>query len=183
MPTQITGLTISGSEIKIDYSKGGGGEIKPLYGYWYYSAGCVCDNNTVKCPVTLNDYLSVLNVNENANFYLGNGSVNNFKSNPTFSVDNGLWCVDKIQNNKGLNIINFGGWGDCSSIRRFAKTSGSFCDITCPNGGTDCGKCSVKYNPSNINTYQCGQNGWQDQCQGPNEVWNDSLLQYFPTKK
>lgn len=46
MTTRITGLTISGSEIKIDYSKKE--KNKPLFGWWYYIYGLVQGNTNIK---------------------------------------------------------------------------------------------------------------------------------------
>jgi len=113
MTTRITGLTISGSEIKIDYSKKE--KNKPLFGWWYYQygrvqglgkAGTQFDNNNVYYPPTgkhcksglssisyIDTYIGYLSdvkslykggpVEHNTNFYLGTGIYDPSESNTT----------------------------------------------------------------------------------------------------
>jgi len=114
MTTRITGLTISGSEIKIDYSKGG--KNKPLYGNWYYDLGSVC--GLKQCDNTFTDYIPSIqqvdsSATENTAFYLGTGFYNTYESALQF----GCWsAVEKVDGTFTNSIINFGGWGCCGSL-------------------------------------------------------------------
>jgi hypothetical protein len=182
MTTQITGLTISGSEIKIDYSKGG--KNKPLYGNWYYNYGATCTSGQpgyTPCPVQLTDYLAPVNGIENTAFYLGIGFYEGKKA--TFGSWTQVNC-DKIFTNQ---IINFGGWGACPgdpptfiTTDTSKVTHNSLCnnDVKANTGTIDPVCLAISNLPSSPTNLHPKPNVSST---GPNCVWEDTNIDELPS--